>query len=767
MPDNETTTRFSVDISELKKAMQEAKRQVAVANSEFKAASSSMDDWTKSSEGINAKLTQLSSNLKSQKTILSSLEAQYEAVVREQGEGSKAADDLKIKINNQRAVVNNTEKEISKYNDALTEVAKAEKTAAKTGQTVAEVLEDMGNEAKDAEDGFTVLKGTIATFAGNVLSNLVGSLKDAAGSFLSLGESTREQRDQMSKLESASEDAGYSVDYAKDKYKDLYGVLADETATNTAISNFMAMGAEEETLNSLLDSSVGIWAKFGDSIPLDGLAEAINHTSQLGSVQGNLADALEWSGVNVDDFNAQLEKCSTEQERQELIADTLNGLYGDLSASYQENNKDIIEANKANANYTDTMAKLGAKVEPITTTLREGFTKLLEKILELTEDVDFSGFTAAAEKAFAILTDKVLPAVVDGLGWIIDNKDTLIAGIVGIGTAFAVFKVVSLITSITTALKGMTVAQMLATAKQWLLNTALLSNPIALVVAAIAGLVAAFVMLWNNCEGFREFWINLWENIKNSIGIAVDAIAGFFSNLWSGIQSTWSTVSTWFNDKLIKPVKDFFSGLWTGLRDGASNAWSGIKSVFSKVGSFFKDTFSNAWTAVKNIFSTGGKIFDGIKDGIVSAFKAIVNSIIKGINKVVSIPFEGINKALKKLKKIEIAKIKPFDWISTISIPEIPLLAKGGIARRATNAIIGEAGREAVLPLENNTGWMRKLAADLVKEMGLESIYNVRSNTSNTVINNNYSQTINSPKQLSRLDIYRQSKNLLGYTGGA
>jgi len=767
MPDNETTTRFSVDISELKKAMQEAKRQVAVANSEFKAASSSMDDWTKSSEGINAKLTQLSSNLKSQKTILSSLEAQYEAVVREQGEGSKAADDLKIKINNQRAVVNNTEKEISKYNDALTEVAKAEKTAAKTGQTVAEVLEDMGNEAKDAEDGFTVLKGTIATFAGNVLSNLVGSLKDAAGSFLSLGESTREYRDQMSKLESASEDAGYSVDYAKDKYKDLYGVLADETATNTAISNFMAMGAEEETLNSLLDSSVGIWAKFGDSIPLDGLAEAINHTSQLGSVQGNLADALEWSGVNVDDFNAQLEKCSTEQERQELIADTLNGLYGDLSASYQENNKDIIEANKANANYTDTMAKLGAKVEPITTTLREGFTKLLEKILELTEDVDFSGFTAAAEKAFAILTDKVLPAVVDGLGWIIDNKDTLIAGIVGIGTAFAVFKVVSLITSITTALKGMTVAQMLATAKQWLLNTALLSNPIALVVAAIAGLVAAFVMLWNNCEGFREFWINLWENIKNSIGIAVDAIAGFFSNLWSGIQSTWSTVSTWFNDKVIKPVKDFFSGLWTGLRDGASNAWSGIKSVFSKVGSFFKDTFFNAWTAVKNIFSTGGKIFDGIKDGIVSAFKTIVNSIIKGINKVVSIPFEGINKALKKLKGIKIAKLKPFDWISTISIPEIPLLAKGGLARRATNAIIGEAGKEAILPLENNTGWMRKLAADLVKEMGLESIYSVRSNTSNTVINNNYSQTINSPKQLSRLDIYRQSKNLLGYTGGA
>lgn len=761
MPDNETTTRFRVDISELKSAMQEAKRQVAVANSEFKAVSSSMDDWTKSSEGISAKLTQLSSNLKSQRTILTSLEAQYEAVVREQGEGSKAADDLRIKINNQRAVVNQTEKEINKYNDALTEVAAAERTAAKTGQTVAEVLDDMGNEAKDAEDGFTVLKGTIATFAGNVLSGLVGSIKDTIGSFLELGESTREYRNQMSKLESASMDAGYSVDYAKDKYKDLYGVLADETATNTAVSNFMAMGAEEETLNSLLDSSVGIWAKFGDSIPLDGLAEAINHTSNLGSVQGNLADALEWSGVSVDDFNAQLAKCNTEQERQELIADTLNGLYGELSTSYQKTNEDVIAANKANADYTDSMAKLGARVEPITTAIREGFTKLLNKILELTEDVDFSVFTAAAEKAFTVLTDTVLPAIVKGLGWIIDNKDIIIAGLAGIAAGFIAFKVASLIQTVTTAMQGMTIAQ-------YALNLAMSLNPIGIIVALIAALVAAIVVLWNKSDAFRDFFTGLWEGIKDAIGVVVDAIAGFFSGLWDGIKSIWSTVSSWFTNKVIAPVKNIFTGLWNGLKDGAKNAWNGITSVFSKVASFFGDIFGKAWNNVKNIFSTGGKIFDGIKDGIVSAFKNIVNGIIKAINKIVKIPFDGINTALKKIKGIDIMGLKPFSWIKTIGVPQIPLLAKGGIVDKATSAIIGEAGREAVLPLERNTGWMRKLAADLVREMGLDTIYNVRTSTSgNTVINNNYNQTINSPKQLSRLDIYRQSKNLLGYTGGA
>lgn len=759
MPDNnETTTRFRVDISELKKAMQEAKRQVAVANSEFKAVSSTMEDWTKSTDGISAKLKQLDSNLKSQTTILNSLEAQYEEVVRTQGEGSKAADDLRIKINNQKAVINQTEREISKYEQSLEEVAEAEKVAARTGKSVAEVLDDVGEAADDAGDGFTVLKGAVATFAGNVMSSLVGSLKDAAGSLLGLADSTREYRDQMSKLESASKDAGYGVDYAKDKYEELYGVLADETASSTAVSNLMAMNAEEDTLNSLVDSSIGIWAKFGDSIPLDGLAEAINHTSQLGSVQGNLADALEWSGVTVDDFNKELEKCSTEQERQELIADKLNGLYGDLSDSYKESNKSIINANKANAKYTDNMAKLGAKVEPITTKLKEGFNSVLEKILELTEDVDFSVFTKAAEKAFTVLTDTVLPAVKNGLGWIIDNKDIVIAGLAGIAAGFLAFKVVGIIQAVSTAMQGMTLAQ-------YALNLAMSLNPIGIVVALLAGLVAAIVVLWNKSDAFREFFINLWETITNAIGVAVDSIAGFFSGLWEGIKSIWSGVSSWFNSKVIQPVVNTFSGLWRGLKNGASDAWSGIKSVFSKVGSFFKDTFTNAWTAVKNVFSVGGKIFDGIKDGIVTAFKTIVNGIIRGINKVVSVPFNAINGVLKKIKKVSVAGIKPFDWIGTISVPEIPELEYGGVLKRGQVGLLEGKGAEAVVPLERNLGWIRNIARQLAVELGISTgTVNNKSVKSNVV--NNFYQTNNSPKSLSRVEIYRQTKNLLGYAGG-
>ena len=132
------------------------------------------------------------------------------------------------------------------------------------------------------------------------------------------------------------------------------------------------------------------------------------------------------------------------------------------------------------------------------------------------------------------------------------------------------------------------------------------------------------------------------------------------------------------------------------MKDGAKNAWEGIKKVFSTVATFFKNIFTNAWEGVKKVFSIGGKIFDGIKDGILNGFKAIVNAIIGGINKVVSIPFNGINWALKKIRDIEILGISPFkNLIKTIDIPQIPKLATGAVIppRSEFMAILGDQKR--------------------------------------------------------------------------
>ena len=213
-----------------------------------------------------------------------------------------------------------------------------------------------------------------------------------------------------------------------------------------------------------------------------------------------------------------------------------------------------------------------------------------------------------------------------------------------------------------------------------------------------------FVQAWTD---IKDFFVDIWNSIKEKA-----------SNTWDGIKNVFSTVGNWFHDKVISPVGDFFSGMWGKLKKGAKDAWAGIKDVFSTVANFFGDIFSKAWKKVKDIFSTGGKIFDGIKDGIVDAFKTIVNAIITGINKVVALPFKGINWALNKIKNIEILGLKPFDWIDTISVPQIPKLAKGGITNGATLAEIGEAGREMVLPLEANTQWMDLLAEKINQRQG-------------------------------------------------
>ena len=172
-----------------------------------------------------------------------------------------------------------------------------------------------------------------------------------------------------------------------------------------------------------------------------------------------------------------------------------------------------------------------------------------------------------------------------------------------------------------------------------------------------------------------------------------------------------------------EPIKNFFIGIWDGIKSGAEAAWNFITSIFSNVAEFFGSIFGAAWERVKAVFSTGGQIFMGIVDGVTEAFRNIVNTIIRGINFVVAIPFNAINGFLSFLKGIDILGLKPFDWVGTIDVPQIPLLAQGGVATGATQAIIGEAGQEVVLPLENNTdNWAGLLASTLVQEMEIENL---------------------------------------------
>ena len=218
----------------------------------------------------------------------------------------------------------------------------------------------------------------------------------------------------------------------------------------------------------------------------------------------------------------------------------------------------------------------------------------------------------------------------------------------------------------------------------------------------------------------------MWDSVCGLFGWAWDTIClifspigDFFTDQWENIQEAFSSVGEWF--------KNTFQGAWdkvcsvfSGVCKFFGDVWSNITKAFGDVAGWFRGKFSDAWTAVKNVFSTGGAVFDGIKDGILNGLKAVVNAIIKGINKVIKIPFDGINSALKSIKKVSILGVKPFDWISTISVPQIPLLAEGTVVNKPTLGIVGEAGTEAVIPLKRNTQGLDLIAEKLADRLSFD-----------------------------------------------
>lgn len=826
---NETTTKFKVDISDLKKGIQDAQRQIRLANAEFKAASSGMDDWSKSADGISAKLKQLNTTVDAQKKVLGSLEQQYAEVVKEQGETSKGAEELKIKIANQQAAINKTEKEISKYEKALAEVDNESSDVSKSSDKAAKGIKEVSDEAKEGFENTNKLADSLAGLAKKGFTVIAGAATAAAGAFLASGEATREYREDMSKLETAFETSGHSAETAKDTYKEFYKVLGEEDRSVEAVNHLAQLTNNEKELAKWTDICAGVTATFGDSLPIEGLTEAANETAKVGKVTGPLADALNWAGISEDAFNEKLAACATEQERATLITETLNDTYDDAANKYKELNKDVMASRDAQSQLNDKMAEVGAKAEPIMAAIKQGFADVLDAALKLVEGVDFSEIATKVQEGFQYFIDEVLPKIQEGFTWIKDHSTEIVAGIAGIAGAFAALKVVGIIQGIIAATKAWIVATEGMTVAQRALNLAQKANVIGIVISLIAGLVAAFVVLWNKSEAFREFWIGLWENIKAAAGVVVTAVGEFFTNLWTNIQTVWSVVVGWFQiiwdsisaavGALVSSVVNFFTTAWSGIQavwsvvtgwfkniwNGIKNVfsvvgswfsnifssawngiksiwnaasgffsgiWSGIKSVFSAVGSWFGNIFSKAYNGIKNAFSGIVSFFSGIWDGIKSVFSkvgevvgnAITNTVSKAVNGVLSTAVKIINGFISAINAaIDIINGIPGVSISKLNKLSVPAMWQGGVLKKGQIGLLEGKGDEAVVPLHNNKKWIAKTAQDMSDALKRE---NVIAGENKTIKNYTYNQYNNSPKALSRLEIYRQTKNQLQFAKG-
>lgn len=239
-------------------------------------------------------------------------------------------------------------------------------------------IDDTVGKAKKSSNTLQTNLTKIGSAAVKVVGTITAVAGAVGGMLINLADNTRDYRVEMGKMVSAFDVNGHSAETAKTTYKALQSVLGDTSKAAEAASVLSRLASNEQDLKTWTDICTGVYATFGDSLPISGLAEAADKTAKYGKVTGDLEDVLLQAGISEADFNNKLSGCTSEQERQRLIMDTLNGTYKTASDRYKTINKDIIASNTAHDNLNAAMAGLGAAAEPAVTVIVNACAKLAE-----------------------------------------------------------------------------------------------------------------------------------------------------------------------------------------------------------------------------------------------------------------------------------------------------------------------------------------------------------------------------------------------------
>lgn len=212
---------------------------------------------------------------------------------------------------------------------------------------------------------------------------------------------------------------------------------------------------------------------------------------------------------------------------------------------------------------------------------------------------------------------------------------------------------------------------------------------------AIAIITGAWIPLLIAAIAAVVVWIVAkWTSIKEWISKTISSIDAAFEQHLANVEAGAAAAVDWLIAKWTA-VKDWFRGLWEKVSSGAVAAWDGIKSAFKSVPEWFQSKFRDAWQKVKDVFSTGGRIWSGIKEGIESTFRTVVNAIIRGMNTIIAVPFNRINFMLNTIRNAHFLGISPFQnlWgVNPLPVPQIPMLARGAVipANRQFLAVLGD-----------------------------------------------------------------------------
>lgn len=587
---SDVSIRVGVDgAAEFKTAIRSINGQMRTLDSEMRALTSGIDnlDDAEAAAGQRMEILQRQAQLTGQR--IQTLTAEYDRQVakleelgRAQQEALNSGDTAAItratnaynrqqqEVNNLSRQLNNAQADMNRFEQNMRDVENGTDRLTQSFRDTGNAADNMGNSFADA---FTA--GAVSGAVQSMISGISGLI-----------DSTMEYQRIMASLETSSQHAGYTAAETEASYRQLYQVLGDEQSSATALANLQALGLSQSDLTTLIDASIGAWATYGDSIPIDSLAEAINETAQVGTVTGTFADVLNWAGTSEDEFNDKLAACTTEQERMQLIMDELSrqGL-PEMAEAFRENNAALIETNDAQRQMQDAMSKTAEAVMPLAAAITSGLASAL---------------------------DALQPAI----QFIVDNIETVVAGIGAFMAVMAVGKIVSFVKEIG-SLGGAIMS--------------LAGGPIGLIATAVAAAVAAIVYLWNNCEGFREAITTIGEGIRTAVSAVVEfiktvfsALVEFFSTIIENIKVGWSGLTEFFTT-LFSNIALVIQTVWSGIVTFFTTIAEGVKAVWNGVTEFFTMIFTNAVTAVQTVWGGIVAFFSGIWSGIQSAFSTVVS----------------------------------------------------------------------------------------------------------------------------------------------
>lgn len=379
---------------EFRQALSNINQQLRTLGSEMKAVTSAFDANDNSQEALAAQAEVLTRQITTQEAKLAQLQKGLDAAADKYGKAdtktlkwAQAVNDATADLNKMKSQLQKTDREMGDLENSTDDAADA--------------MDDLDGASGGLVNGLADVKAGF-DMVGGVITSVISGAMDLVKSFFELADATEEYRRTQGLLNTAFESAGYSTTTAKQAYTDLYAIIGDTDTATEAAQLLAKLSDSAEDMSVWVGIAAGVAGTFGDALPLNSLIEAANETARVGTVTGVLADALNWASISEDNFNAALEGCTTEADRNKLIMDTLAGTYDTASEAFYRNNEQLVAARENQVALDDSTADLGAAVQDLKSKIQGDFTPALAGVVGAFADV-----VEGADDAEARLTESI------------------------------------------------------------------------------------------------------------------------------------------------------------------------------------------------------------------------------------------------------------------------------------------------------------------------------------------------------------------------